>query len=107
MKGYLMEIQCYPRLSKEQIDNLPKDYVRPPIEGTYRVDDEYPDGVIFIYVGYCDWEHDFNKCLREFVLTVFHEIMHVLFPELESCAYAEKILAGILKDSPYTNCGNS
>jgi hypothetical protein len=99
-----MEIHCYPRLSKKQIENLPKDYVCPPVEGTYLIDDEYPEGVIFIYVGYCDWEHNFNNCLREFVLTVFHETMHVLLayeklsPQVvENCVpYSEKILAEIL-----------
>lgn len=95
-----MEIRCYPSLSKGQIKNLPKDYVFPLIEGTYLVDDEHPDGIIFIYVGYCDWEDEFGKCLKEFILTVFHETMHVLFPELENCIpYAEKILAKILDDN--------
>jgi len=94
-----MEIRCYTRLSKEQIENLSKNYVPPLIEGTYLVDDEHPDGIIFIYVGYCDWEGEFDKCLKEFILTVFHETMHVLFPELgEHISYAEKILANILDD---------
>ncbi len=92
-----MEIRCYPRLSKDQEEDLPNDYVRPLIEGTYDVNDEHPDGVISVYVGYCDWAEEFNRCLKEFVLTVFHETIHVLFPELENCApYAEKILAEIL-----------
>ena len=95
-----MEIRCYPRLSREQTKNLPKDYVFPLIEGTYLVDDEHPDGIIFIYVGYCDWEGKFDRCLKEFILTVFHETMHVLFPELEGrISYAEKILAKILDDN--------
>lgn len=95
-----MEIRCYPRLSREQIKNLSKDYVFPPIEGTYLVDDEHPDGIIFIYVGYCDWEGKFGRCLKEFILTVFHETMHVLFPKLENrIPYAEKILAKILDDT--------
>jgi len=95
-----MEIRCFTRLSKEQLENLPKNYVPPLIEGTYLVDDEHPDGIIFIYVGYCDWEDKFDTCLKEFILTVFHETMHVLFPELEKCIpYAEKILANILDDN--------
>ena len=78
-----MEIRCYPRLSKGQIEKLPKNYVSPLIEGTYLVDDEHPNGIIFIYVGYCDWKGNFDRCLKEFILTVFHETMHILFPELE------------------------
>jgi hypothetical protein len=95
-----MEIRCYPRLSKEQEKNLPNDYVRPLIEGMYEIDDEHPDGIIFIYVGYCDWEDRFDRCLKEFILTLFHETMHVMFPDLENCVpYAEKILAKILGDN--------
>jgi len=92
-----MEIQCLPRLSREQVQNLPDNYVSTGIEGTYLIDDEHLNGVIFIYVGYCNWDQEFEKCLREFVLTVFHEIMHILLPELENgIPYAEKILAEIL-----------
>jgi len=94
-----MEIHCYPRLSKEQMEKLPKNYVFPLIEGTYLVDDEHPDGIIFIYAGYCDWEGKFDRCLKEFILTIFHEILHVLFPELEEYVpYAEKILAETLEN---------
>ena len=94
-----MEIRCYPRLSKEQIEKLPKNYVPPLIEGTYLVDDEHSNGIIFIYVGYCDWEGNFDRCLKEFILTVFHETMHILFPELEDhIPQAEKILSEILDE---------
>jgi hypothetical protein len=95
-----MEIICLPRLSKEQERDLPDDYVRPLIEGMYDIDDEHPEGLITIYVGYCSWETDFENCLREFVLTIFHEVMHILFPENDDYApYAEKILAEILNNS--------
>jgi len=81
------------------MEKLPKDYVFPLIEETYFVDDEHPDGIIFIYVGYCDWEQKFDECLKEFILTIFHEILHILFPELEEYVpYAEKILAEILEN---------
>ena len=94
-----MEIVCYPRLSKEQEKKLPKDYVPPLIEGTYLIDDQHPEGIIFIYVGYCDWERNFDRCLKEFILTVFHETMHVLLPEMgDYVPYAEKVLASILND---------
>jgi hypothetical protein len=95
-----MEIQCFIRLSEEQVKNLPKGYVAPPIEGTYLINDEHSDGVMLIYVGYCNWKDDYEKCLREFVLTVFHESLHVLLPELENCIpYAERIFAEML-DNP-------
>ena len=94
-----MEIECLPRLSKEQQRDLPKDYIPPLIEGMYSVNDEHPEGIIYIYVGYCDWDKNFESCLREFILTVFHEAMHVMFPELEEyIPYAERILANILSD---------
>ena len=52
---------------------------------------------MYVYVGYCDWEKDFDHCLKEFILTIFHEAMHVILPEIEnSIPYAEKILATIL-----------
>jgi len=94
-----MEIICLPRLSKEQQRNLPRDHVPPLVEGTYAVDSKHAEGVIYVYVGYCDWEVNFEKCLEEFVLTIFHETMHILFPELEEhVPYAEKILASILNE---------
>lgn len=77
----------------------PRDYVRPPVEGMYLIDDEHPEGVIHIYVGYCDWVDNFEFCVREFVLTVFHEAMHVMFPELEEhIPHAEKVLAEVLNE---------
>jgi len=92
-----MELLCLPRLSKEQVQNLPDNYVFPCIEGTFVIDDEHPNGAIFIYVGYCNWDQEFEKCLKKFVLTVFHEIMHILLPQLENCVpYAEKISAETL-----------
>jgi len=92
-----LEVECFPRLLKEQQKALPKDYTSPLVEGTYLVDDEHPEGVIYVYVGYCDWERDFDRCLKEFVLTVFHEAMHILFSEMEDhVPYMEKILAEIL-----------
>ncbi|RJS92598.1 hypothetical protein CW705_02530 [Candidatus Bathyarchaeota archaeon] len=92
-----MEIRCYPRLSKEQIERLPKNYVPPLIEGTYLVDDEHPNGIIFIYVGYCDWEGNFDRCLKEFILTVFHETM--FYSRIEDhIPQAEKILSEILDE---------
>jgi len=93
-----MEIECFRRLSKEQQRVLPKGYVPPPIEGMYSVDNEHPEGVIYVYVGYCDWERNFDHCLKEFILTIFHEAMHILFPELEDhIPYAERIFASILE----------
>ena len=92
-----MEIRCYSTLSKEQLGNLPGDYVFPSIEGTYIVDGKHSEGVVLVYVGYCDWENRFEKCLKDFILTIFHKIMHILFPELgDGVRYAEKILAEIL-----------
>ena len=94
-----MEIRCYPALSKEQLENLPVDHVFPSIEGTYLIDEKHPEGMVLVYVGYCEWENKFEMCLKDFILTIFHEIMHVLFPELEKgVPYAEKILAEILDD---------
>jgi hypothetical protein len=93
----IMEIMCVPRLSREQERRLPMEYVRPAVEGMCIVDDAHPEGLIVIFVGYCSWETDFDYCLREFVLTVFHEIMHVLFPDIDDYVpYAEKLLAEIL-----------
>ncbi len=97
----IMEIVCLPGLSEEQQRNLPEDYLPPPIEGMYSVDDKYPEGIIFLYVGCCDWESNFDGCLREFILTIFHETMHVVFPELEKhIPYAEKICASALNTIP-------
>jgi hypothetical protein len=94
-----MDIECFPKLSKTQQKILPKDYVPPPIEGTYSVNNKHPEGIIYIYVGYCDWEKNFNHCLKEFILTIFHETLHILCPEIENYVpYAEKILAEILKE---------
>lgn len=78
---------------------MPEDYVRPPIEGMYDIDKAHPEGLVTIYVGYCDWEKNFDFCLKEFVLTVFHEVMHVLCPDMEDYVpYAEKVLAEILNN---------
>lgn len=94
-----METECFPRLSKEQQKNLPEGYIPPPIEGMYSVNSEHPEGIMYIYVGYCDWEKKFDNCLKEFILTIFHEAMHIMFPELEDhIPYAEKILANVLDD---------
>jgi len=94
-----MEIECFPKLSKKQQKILPKDYVLPPIEGTYSINNKHPEGIIYIYVGYCDWEKNFNHCLKEFILTIFHETLHILCPEIENhIPYAEEILAEILKN---------
>jgi hypothetical protein len=98
-KGRLtLEIVCLPNLSREQKEHLPKDYVAPPIEGMAKLDDAHPDGIIFIYVGTCDWESSFEYCLKEFVLTVFHEVMHILCPDIdEFVPYAERLLAEIIE----------
>lgn len=78
---------------------LPNDYVPPKIEGMYLVNDEHPYGIIFIYVGNCDWKTNFDTCLKEFVLTVFHETMHILCLEISAyIPFAEKILSDILKE---------
>ncbi len=93
-----MEIVCVPNLSEKQKEHLPKDYAAPPMEGMFKADGAHPDGVIFIYVGTCDWESDFEYCLRQFVLTVFHEVMHALCPDIdEYVPYAEKVLAEIIE----------
>lgn len=95
--GIDMEIECFPRLLEEQQKNLPNGYTPPLVEGMYSVTDEHPEGIIRLYVGYCDWEKNFNSCLIEFILTIFHEAMHIIFPELEDyIPYAEKIFAGVL-----------
>jgi len=92
-----MEIECYPRLSKKQQKHLPKNYVTPPIEGMYSISNEHSEGVIYVYVGYCDWERNFDYCLKEFILTIFHEAMHIMIPEISDyIPYAEKILAEVL-----------
>lgn len=94
-----MEIVCLPSLSKEQEAQLPRDYVAPLIEGMYDIDEVHPDGIIFIYVGGCAWQNNFEHCLKEFDLTVFHEVMHVLCPDIgDYVPYAEKILAEILSE---------
>ena len=94
-----MEVECFPRLSKEQEKDLPEDYVPPLIEGMYSVDDEHPEGIICVYVGYCDWERNFDNCLKEFILTIFHEALHIMLPDLEDYVpYAEKILASVLNE---------
>lgn len=95
-----MGIECFPKLSKAQQKVLPKNYVPPPIEGTYTIDDKHPEGIIYIYVGYCDWEKQFNYCLKEFIITIFHEILHILCPEIENyIPYAEKVQAEILNEN--------
>ena len=94
-----MEIVCFPRLSEEQQKNLPRDYTPPLIEGMYAVNDEHPEGIIYVYVGYCDWEKNFVDCLKELILTIFHEAMHIIFPDLgDYIPYTEKILASVLND---------
>jgi hypothetical protein len=94
-----MDIVCLPRLSKKQEAQLPENYVAPSVEGMYDVDEKHPDGIIFVYVGACDWEGNFEFCLREFVLTVFHEVMHVICPDVgDYVSYAEKVLAEVLND---------
>ncbi|MEM3700875.1 MAG: hypothetical protein QXL57_08460 [Candidatus Bathyarchaeia archaeon] len=96
-----MEVKCFPKLSQEQQKVLPKNYCPPPIEGTYSIDDKHPEGAIYVYVGYCDWEKNFDYCLKEFILTIFHEAMHIIVPEIEDyIPYAEKILAEILERKP-------
>ena len=99
LRDETVDIVCLPRLSKKQEARLPEDYVAPPVEGMYDVDEKHPDGIIFIYVGACDWEKNFEYCLREFVLTVFHEVMHVTCPDVgDYVPYAEKVLAEVLND---------
>lgn len=96
-----MEIICYLGLSKEQRRNLPEDYIPPPIEGMYSVSDEHPEGIVYLYVGCCDWEKNFDYCLKEFILTIFHETMHIVLPELEEhIPCAEKICASVLNVIP-------
>ena len=86
-----------PRLSPKQERVLPKDYIRPFVEGMCIIDDEHLEGLIILYVGYCDWERDFDHCVKEFVLTVFHEMMHFLFSDIDDYVpYAERVLADIL-----------
>jgi hypothetical protein len=93
-----LEIVCLPALSREQKEHLPKDYIAPQIEGMVKLDDTQPNGTIFIYVGTCDWESNFEYCVKEFALTVFHEVMHVLCPDIDRFVpYAEKLLAEILE----------
>ncbi|MGB9756246.1 MAG: hypothetical protein ACPLVJ_00480 [Candidatus Bathyarchaeales archaeon] len=90
-----MEVECFPRLSKPQQKVLPKNYCPPPIEGRYSIDEEHPEGVIYVYVGYCDWEKNLDYCLKEFILTIFHEVMHFMVPEIEDyIPYAEKNISG-------------
>ena len=60
-----MEIECFPRFSEEQQKNLPNGYTPPLVEGMYTVNDEYPESIIYLYVGYCDWEENFSNCLTE------------------------------------------
>ena len=92
-----MEVVCLPSLTKEQKAQLPEDYVAPPIEGMYEIDEAHPDGIIFIYLEGCDWQNRFEQCLKEFVLAVFHEVMHVLCPDMsDHVPYAERILAELL-----------
>lgn len=96
-----MEVECLPKLSKEQQRVLPKNHCPPPIEGMYSIDDKHPEGIIYVYVGYCDWEKNFDYCLKEFILTVFHEALHIMVPEIEYyIPYAEKILAKIIERKP-------
>lgn len=75
------------------MEQLPKDYIAPPMEGMVDHD------IIFVYVGTCDWNKSFEFCLKEFILTVFHEIMHVLCPDIDDFVpFAEKLLAEILEE---------
>ena len=99
--GYVLEIVILPDLSEAQKKHISKvrtDYVPPPIEGMYKISKKNPDGIIHIYVGNCDWKNAFDFCLREFTLTVFHEVMHVLLgPDMDDYVpYAERVLAEIL-----------
>ena len=98
-----MEIICVPKLSPEQegeaaLARKPECYIPPPVEGMWFLDKEHPEGLIIVYVGYCDWERDFDHCVKKFVLTVFHETMHILFPDFAEghVPYAERLLADIL-----------
>ena len=85
-----------PEARKRRLYKARKDYVAPPIEGMYDISAKHPNGIVHIYVGHCRWEEDFEYCLKEFVLTVFHEVMHVLCPDIgEYVPYAEKLLAEI------------
>ncbi len=101
--GCLMEIVILPDLSetqKKHLRRVRRNYVPPPIEGMYDINKKYPDGIINIYVGNCDWENNFDFCLRKFILVVFHEIMHVLLGSTmdEYVPYAERVLAEILNN---------
>lgn len=100
--GCALEIVILPDLSeaqKKHVRKVRKDYVAPPIEGMYDINRKYPDGVIHIYVGNCDWEGNFQYCLRKFVLVVFHEVMHVLCPSMdEFVPYAESVLAEMISE---------
>lgn len=77
-----MEIECFPRLSREQQKTLPKGCVPPLVEGTYSVDAKHPEGIVYVFMGYCDWENTFDNCLKELILTIFHEALHILVPEI-------------------------
>jgi hypothetical protein len=46
-----VDVECFAKLSREQQRGLPRDYVRPPVEGMYSIDGEHPEGIIYIYVG--------------------------------------------------------
>jgi hypothetical protein len=46
-----MEMVCVPRLSLEQERKLPKDYVRPLVEGSCVIDEEHPKDLIIVYVS--------------------------------------------------------
>ncbi len=67
----------------------------------YSVDEKHRGGIIYVYVGCCNWEKNFDYCLKEFILTIFHEAMHIMLPEIEDyIPYAEKILADVLEKEP-------
>ena len=102
--GCLLEIVILPDLSEAQKKHYCKvrrdyAYVPPsPIQGMYDLNKKHPDGIIYLYIGNCDWEHNFDFCLRRFTLVVFHEVMHALLGSDmdEYVPYAERILAEIL-----------
>lgn len=96
-----MQIVILPDMSKGQkkhVYRVRPNWIPPPIEGRYDIDEAHPHGIIHIYVGNCDWENKFDFCLRKFTLVVFHEVMHVLLgPDMDDYVpFAEKVLADIL-----------
>jgi len=42
-------------------------------------------------------EKNFENCLKEFILTIFHEAMHIMFPGIDDyIPCAEEVLASVL-----------